>query len=361
MLGRNVRNTGCRVSDEWTYRGLRTLVLENDALRVVVLLDQGSDILSLEYKPLGLDFLWKNPNGGVLSPALHIPSRNLGEGNFADFYQGGWQECFPNGGRFCEYRGTELGLHGEVYGLPWSCEILEDGPEAVTARLTVRTRRTPFLLVKTLRLTRDAACLEIEESLTNESRYEMEFMWGHHPAFGEPFLSSACVVTTGARRAHVSENDDPESRFAPGTEGPLPMLRSREGRPIDVLAIPGQPVPVSDMLYLTDLEEGFYAITNTDLGVGFGFEFDPELFRYIWYWIACNAPKGAPFFGRSYTVALEPFTSWPAILSNAIARGTAALIGPETTITTRLKAGVFRSECPPCSQAEIDYSLGGDS
>ena len=39
------RNYGCRVSDSWTYRGLRAAVLENELLRIVILLDKGADIL----------------------------------------------------------------------------------------------------------------------------------------------------------------------------------------------------------------------------------------------------------------------------------------------------------------------------
>jgi len=355
MFPRNTRNRGCRISDAWAYRGLGTLVMENDLVRVVVLLDQGSDIISFEYKPLGLDLLWKTPSGGVLSPAQHITSRPLDEGNFADFHEGGWQECFPNGGRVCAYRGTEFGLHGEVYGLPWSCEIVADSAEEVAARLTVRTRRTPFLLEKTLRLREGLALLEMEESLRNEGRYAMEFMWGHHPAFGEPFLSGDCVVTTGAKTAVLHNGDDSESRFAPPVGGDPSSLAARDGAAVDILRIPKRRQVVSDMFYLTDLLEGFYALTNTRLGVGFSMEFDPAVFSCIWYWIACNAPCGAPFHGRSYTVALEPFTSWPAILTNAIENGTQRSLEPDETLSTRLAAGVFASHEPPTTAARICY------
>lgn len=347
-LDRIERSAGCRVSDEWAWRGLRTLVLENELLRVVVLLDKGSDIVAFEYKPLGLDLMWKNPTGGVVPPSLHVPTRGLSEGVFSDFYEGGWQECLPNGGRYCEYQGTDQGLHGEVWGLPWSCDVIEDSPECVAARLAVRTRRTPFLLEKTLRLRAGAARLEIEETLTNESAYDIECMWGHHPAFGAPFLSEACVVTTGARTAHVDYGGDPESRFTRPWSGPLPLVDG-----VEVLRLPGQGEVISDMLYLTDLAEGFYAITNTHLGVGFGLSFDPELFRCLWFWIACNAPRKAPFWGRSYTVALEPFTSWPAILSNAIERGTALRLGPHESIRTRLEASAFAAHSGPATLDEL--------
>ena len=50
------RNYGCRVSDSWTYRGLKTVVLENDLLRIVILADKGADIYQFVYKPLDVDF-----------------------------------------------------------------------------------------------------------------------------------------------------------------------------------------------------------------------------------------------------------------------------------------------------------------
>ena len=42
------RNHGCRISDEWTFKGMRTLILENRLLRVVILLDKGSDIIEFQ-------------------------------------------------------------------------------------------------------------------------------------------------------------------------------------------------------------------------------------------------------------------------------------------------------------------------
>jgi galactose mutarotase-like enzyme len=349
------RNDGCRISDEWTYRGQRVLVMENDSLRVVILLDKGSDIITFEHKPTGIDALWKAPWGDILSPGDQITSRPRAEGNFSDYHEGGWQECFPNGGRVCEYRGAELGLHGEVFGLPWECRIVEDGRDQVAAELAVRTRRTPFLLRKTLRMERGSASLEISETVTNEGRHPMEFMWGHHPAFGEPLLSGETVVTTGARTARLHPGDDPESRFAGDVVAEPSSVPGRSGEPIDILRIPAPGDVASDMFYLTDMEEGFYALTNTRLGLGFGMEFDPEVFPCLWYWIACNAPGGAPFHGRSYTVALEPFTSWPAILTNAIANGTQRELAPGASLSTTLRAGMFQSDSPPQRSEELRF------
>ncbi len=349
------RNDGCRISDEWTYRGQRVLVMENGLLRVVVALDKGSDILLFEHKPSGIDALWKAPWGDLISPGQHITTRPRPEGNFSDFHEGGWQECFPNGGRVCEYRGAEMGLHGEVYGLPWECHITEDTRERISAELTVRTRRTPFLLRKTLSMEHGSCSLGISETVTNEGRYPMEFMWGHHPALGAPLLSGDTYVTTGARTARLDPGEDPDSRFTGEVIAPPSCVPGRDGQPVNILRTPGPDKVVSDMFYLTDLSEGFYAVTNTALGLGFAMEFDPEVFSCIWYWIACNAPAGAPFHGRSYTVALEPFTSWPAILTHAIAHGTQRSLEPGASLSTSLWAGMFGTQTPPETCAALEF------
>ncbi len=38
------RTSGCRISDAWMYRGHKTVVLENELIRVTVLADKGADV-----------------------------------------------------------------------------------------------------------------------------------------------------------------------------------------------------------------------------------------------------------------------------------------------------------------------------
>ena len=51
------RNYGCRISDDYTCKGLRTLFMENEKLRVSFLLDKGTDIFEFLHKPQGIDFM----------------------------------------------------------------------------------------------------------------------------------------------------------------------------------------------------------------------------------------------------------------------------------------------------------------
>ena len=157
--------------------------------------------------------------------------RGVGESIFVDLYEGGWQECFPNGGESVLYKGAELPFHGELLTLPWQVDVLEDRPEVVSVRLTVRTLRTPFVLEKVLTLRSGRAVLEIDERLTNLADEPMDVMWGHHPAFGPPFLDDTCRIDIAACRGSTERPEPwPDSQLAyacPSTGPPRASGRCR--------------------------------------------------------------------------------------------------------------------------------------
>ena len=48
---------------EYTERGYRTLALENASIRVEMLADKGTDIITFLHKPSDTDFMWHRPGG----------------------------------------------------------------------------------------------------------------------------------------------------------------------------------------------------------------------------------------------------------------------------------------------------------
>ena len=177
LMGHTSLHThGCRVSNEWTLRGMRAAVLENELLRVVVLLDRGAEIVEFRYKPLDSDPLarW----GELRNPASDRASIASATGTFLDYYVGGWQEILPNGGQPAVHRGAEYGQHGEVCLIPWASEVVTDTPERVALRCTVRALRTPLLLERTMTLDRGRATLTLDERLTNEAGEPLDVMLG---------------------------------------------------------------------------------------------------------------------------------------------------------------------------------------
>ncbi len=338
------RNHGCRISDAWRYEGMKTLILENELLRVVVLVDKGSDIIEFRYKPRDLDFLFFAP-GGLRNPTRHPPSAPS-NGPFLDYFSGGWNEVLPNGGPYVNYKGADVGQHGEISLIPWEYAIVEDSPERVAARLWVRPLRTPFFLEKTLSMEPGRAALCIDEQLTNEAGEPLHLMWGQHIAFGGPFLAEGAIIDAPARQFIVHEampGYEPR-RFQPGLTAAWPHIPAPDGSPADASQVPAYgTTQAQEMAYLTELSQGWYAITNPVRKIGFGINFDPNLFRYIWYWQQLGeVARGYPWWGRIHTAALEPWSSYPTNgLNEAIANGTALELQPGQHIRTRLCAVAY--------------------
>jgi len=312
---------------------MRTLVMENELLRISILLDKGTDIYEFLYKPHDVDFMWRGPQE-LRDPRTTIPPSPRPDGYFQDYYFGGWQEIFPNGGVHHDYKGVEHGQHGEISTVPWECRIEVDREDEVAAKMWTRTYRTPFYIEKTLRLRAGVAALFFEERIVNEGCEEMECMWGHHPAFGHPFLDSSCRIDVPATRVEVhSPLTGGTNRLAPGaTFDSFPIVKDIDGNDFDLSAVPPPEAKTSEMCYLLGLDDGWYALTNTRRKVGFGMRWDKKLFPVVWLWEVFGGGFGYPWYGRTYNLALEPWTSFPGGMANALARDT----------TLKLKAGESR-------------------
>ena len=53
----------CNITDEWIYKGMRTIWMENDFIKIGILADRGSDIFEFRYKPLDVDFMLRLSKG----------------------------------------------------------------------------------------------------------------------------------------------------------------------------------------------------------------------------------------------------------------------------------------------------------
>jgi len=332
---------GARLTD-YVVLGYRALALENECIRVEILVDKGSDIVSFLDKQTDTDFMWHSALG--LRPAAAVArSATLDETNLCDAYEGGWQECLPNGGPGVMYKGARLPFHGEVMNLPWDVTVVVDTPEIVTVRLSVSTVRTPFRLEKELTLRRGQPVLEIIERLSNEAPEEAQLMWGHHPAFGPPFLDESCRIYVPASRASTRRAAPlPSSDLEFGADFEWPDAPLVAGGVRDLSQVPPASHGTSGWVCLSGFDEGWYGITNTARGVGFGLRWDATQFPYLWFWQVWGGMPGYPWYGRHYNCALEPWTSWPDNgLSDAIANGSAMRLGPLQSATTRLLAVAY--------------------
>jgi len=332
---------GTRLRD-FVERGFRTITLENEIARIEVVVDKGADIVSFLHKPSDTDAMWHRRGGERSAPFAALP-RGVDEFVFVDGYGGGWQECFPNGGQSITYKGAQLPFHGELLAAPFSVEVIADGPEMVAVRLAAETMRTPFRVEKTLTLRSGRGALEIDERITNLADEPLDVMWGHHPAFGPPFLDDSCVIDLPPCVGTTDRAEPwPGSELEYGVEFPWPMAPRKDGSLRDLRVIPGPESRTADWIRLTGFSEGWYGITNGRRRVGFGLRWDPGVFRHLWFWHVFGGMPGYPWYGRNYTFALEPWTSYPdGGLLRAIDNGSAFRIGPLATVSSRMVAVVY--------------------
>ena len=342
------RNQGCRTNNDIVWNGIHSVLMQNEKLQILIHPEKGSEISQFLYKPNDIDFIWRNPN--ILhNPAHFAPTAGSDTSPFLDHWSGAWFEALPNGGPACDYKGARLGFFAETVNIPWQYQILRDEPDCVQLALWVRTYRTPFILRKTLTLRSGVAALFIEEQLTNCSPDTLEYVWVHHPVIGAPFLSPSCRITCPDCKTIVWEDEDgPDYRMRLHQEGRWPYVLGHYDEKIDLREVLSTEARSMDNVYLTDFSEPWISVTNQEIGLGFGFAFDPEMWKYFLLWQGFGGGIGYPWYHRTYHVGIEPWSSYQcAGLENAIQNQSARIIKGGASVKTWLTAVVYESGQEP--------------
>jgi galactose mutarotase-like enzyme len=338
------RNYGCRFR-EIIENGYRALVIENERLRVSVNLDKGSDIYELLYKPADIDFMWRSPitpDGNRKTPF----SGNNPNGSFLDIYEGGWQDILPTIGAPSNYLKMNLGTHGELFSLPFGYRVKIDEPGKVSLLLSTRMSRAPLYVEKNLTIESGNPFIEISQTITNEADESFNFAWGQHPAIGIPFLDEHCVidVPSAGGAATLDQSLSPNKVIPPGVKFDWPVIQNAAGEKIDVSKIMPPEAKTGFITYLENISEGWYGITNLHKGLGFGLVWDRSVFKHLWMWMVYRGVYGSPWYGRTYNIALEPWSSVPADFEKVLEQGDSLRLGPGESLSTEYTAIVYQTD-----------------
>jgi galactose mutarotase-like enzyme len=254
-----------------------------------------------------------------ISPIRFSESRTYGSPiiDWLSEYRGGWQVLFPNAGNEATVKNVPLPFHGEFART--KVEIVHHSNLELTVRAGVRL---PLILTRTYRLIANSTVLQIEQEVTNESEFEMPFIWGEHPAFSLP-SGSKIKMPIGPLTVDLNEAGTLQDIIV-GTKSTWPMLKGKAGTEVDLSVVPDH--AVERLCYLHDRPEGWVAMTYGDQLLGLSW--DIEAFPHMWMWQEIGGP-GFPWFGRSNITALEPASTWPSHgLDVAIKAGQAFTVKP---------------------------------
>jgi Domain of unknown function (DUF5107) len=304
------------LSTDWSYRGLKAIVLENRTLRIIILPEVGGKIWQITYKPQDADLLWNNPR---IAPAkLPLGSR------YDDVWSGGWDELFPND-EASVIEGEGYPDHGELWTGDWSAEPSVQ-TDFASVRLHYITPISSIEVEKTIRLRIVRPTIEFEHCFTNCGRTDFPFLWKLHPAMA-------------VSPQHRIDFPPMKVRLEPAFPGTLagasdaanwPLVETPHGT-IDLRRIPPESARQLYFFYGSEMQGNWCALTNTATGVACGLQFDSQIFPCCWLF--------ATYGGwRNYNVAvLEPCTGYPLSFESMKSAGRHRILAPGASLRTEVR------------------------
>jgi len=311
----------CRIDHRWHYNGLRTIRIENAHLALDVMPELGGKIHRLIDKGADRDLLWHSPRVEPHPAELHA--------NFDDHWPGGWDEAFPGGAPSLNRYGDELPYMGELWTTAARWRIVADGPKRAELELELTTPITPARWVRRISIEDGSPVVRIAYRLENAGTLPFDWNWGIHPVAA---ISPAHRFDVPARRAEVDENGG-GTLGVKGDTYDWPMFGD-----LDVRRALGPDAGCFALHYLTELQDGWVAVTDTESARGFGLVFDRTLFPVVWLWMVYGGWRGY------YHAIAEPWTGYPSALAEAVAAGRARVLDPggvlETEVCVVLHSGL---------------------
>jgi hypothetical protein len=106
---------------------------------------------------------------------------------------------------------------------------------------------------------------------------------------------------------------------------------------------PASDFPYSELLYLSGFQKNaYYIISDAEKKVSFRLDWNEDDFPYIWFWQERYGIQDAPWWGKTYSIALEPWTNkWSATPEVDMVKHHWPVLKPFESKTTSLKASVF--------------------
>ncbi len=212
---------------------------------------------------------------------------------------------------------------GEVWSIPWDYSVsrTEERPQAVTLVTSVTSPITPCKLTRTLTLKEGEASIHLEYALENLSHDSLKFLWKLHPALA---INETCSIEIPASKGII----DPRYRHLyseTSAEYAWPNAIDRDEKRVDVSRIPATEHSCSTH-YVTNLQDGVVKFRNPRDNLDATFKFPKEIFTSVWLFLAYGGYRSI------YTAVIEPSTSYPYDLAQAIKEGNFSLIKPDSKL-----------------------------
>ncbi|KIL43996.1 hypothetical protein KP77_29450 [Jeotgalibacillus alimentarius] len=274
---------------EGEFKGLKALILENEALKAVILPDFGGKVASFYDKKADYEWFFQ-------SSLDQLPMPHYGSA-FGEYTPSGYDDMFPGideGPHPMNNR--KVPDHGEVWSMVWDIEEKLDN--GVT--LQVASPVFPYILRKTITLLDDG--LEFRYRAINTGEEPFAYIWAPHALLN---MNEHTRIELPPECDEIISVEQHTDHLGPwGTYHPYPITTSEKTKEqLDLSRMePPEAETVEKFYFAKKLESGWCRTVQEDLKRELYYSFDPDKIPYLAIWKTQGGYQG------DYNFALEPCT-----------------------------------------------------
>lgn len=285
----------CTISEKM-ISGIKVLYLENDLLRLSILVGKGCEFYEIIYKPRNMDILLKSKGGLDQYEGRDLSKEPLAW--YSELFTGGWMDVLPDRGAYEEVFLVQKNS-GIAATVPWNYQILEQCEDKITIKCFVTLPLIPLYVEKTITIVSLEAKIYVKEYVKNTGNSTAFFTWTQHVAFGGEFLDENVKVTIPCKKVFKAiEYRQAKGKSQEAYECPIENVKMSDENSYNLLAV--KPNQFDEELFVTirKLEKPYFELYNENKSAGIRFEWDFDVFPYLRYWYKNSK--------ELYTIGIEP-------------------------------------------------------
>jgi len=290
---------------ETTFHGRRAASIENDHLRVTVLIE-GGHIAEIFHKACGVNPLWVPPWTSIEPSTFRAAADGpFGDGVESKLLSGimGQNLCLDVfGGPSAEECAAGIGVHGESSVDPYKVTGVGDG-------MLMQAAFPLAGLGFERRIALEGETVWIGETVENLGATDRPIAWTQHVTLGPPFLARGETrFLASATRSRTFEGAfGADDYLQPAAEFNWPMAPGLDGAPADMRVFSAAPKSSAFTAHLMNQgrKEAYFAAWSPASRLLFGYVWKSADFPWMGIWEENHSRTHAPWNGRTMTRGME--------------------------------------------------------
>jgi hypothetical protein len=293
---------------ETVYRGRRAAFIENERVRVTVLLE-GGHVAEIVERKTGINPLW-TPPWPTIEPSVYDPRSHpeYGADSESRLLAGihGHNICLDIFGAPSEQEAAGgLTMHGEAPVAPYS---IEEAPGRIAMETALPLAQLRFM--RTLRLCPEGGVVEFAETVENLSMCDRPIAWTEHVTLGPPFLAKGITQfrsSVGKSMVAYPDFSNGLGYMKAGAEFDWPFVPRQDAGTEDLRLFTTAPVSAGFTAHLVNPSNdwGFFTAFNPEMRVAIGYVWRRDDFPWLSIWEENHSLQAPPWSGRTLTRGME--------------------------------------------------------